>query len=742
MVSTTYRTGSWLGIVRNGSVIVLEGQTDPAIVHHLWDFLGRQPTIHGVLNEVTEKFGTGLTGLPDFAIVVQSDRLHAILRGDITLLARTGDAEDMVSGRDVTTWSERSLSLPETFVLTLAEPEAGESLLLPVGEAVVPLQLLSMDIEVPAGPSTHDGGQLASATIAPAAAPTAGNGDFAHDGISLHQGEGRETAIFAPADSRLDGDQTAGVQVGADRADAKEPAGQDLTGQDFAEQDLAGQDLAEQDLAEQDLADAKEPAGQNLAGQDFAGQQPGEEADDEEYAGFAMAAAAADAEWNAQLAPVGVSAGAETDLNLTIRPENADDEQADDEEQPVAADPVDLDPDNPESAEAAPEGLAVDGVAAEDLERDEAELHAREQDEQGQAEQPAHPAPHVSEAALETAEEGFTTNYDYLFGATIAKSVEDAAVRLDEDGQPVQPSADPVMPPLPPLPPVAGNSAGHPQDSGAPAAQDTAQHPEQPVGEQAVAAHGDGWEPAGLLIDSVPWGKTAAAAVPAPASADALESPASVSAPPANGSFAPTNERSSESNDPDHFEPAHFDPDHDGNTLMRSDVTDPQSQAAEEPLESRPPTGPMVLARMCPHGHANPPSRSQCSDCGASINSEPREVGRPRLGSMHISSGEVVELDHSLVIGRQPSVSRVMGGAMPRLVQVKSGNDDISRSHVEVRLDGWDVLLVDLKATNGTVLVREGQAPRRLSQGEEAILLNGDIAELGDGVSLLFDGLL
>ncbi|WP_233668200.1 hypothetical protein [Arthrobacter sedimenti] len=49
---------------------------------------------------------------------------------------------------------------------------------------------------------------------------------------------------------------------------------------------------------------------------------------------------------------------------------------------------------------------------------------------------------------------------------------------------------------------------------------------------------------------------------------------------------------------------------------------------------------------------------------------------------------------------------------------------------------------MDLKATNGTVLVREGQAPRRLGQGEEAILLNGDIAELGDGVTLLFDGLL
>ena len=37
------------------------------------------------------------------------------------------------------------------------------------------------------------------------------------------------------------------------------------------------------------------------------------------------------------------------------------------------------------------------------------------------------------------------------------------------------------------------------------------------------------------------------------------------------------------------------------------------------------------------------------------------------------------------------------------------------------------------------VLVREGQPPRRLAQGEMAILLDGDIAEVGDGVSLRFE---
>ena len=45
----------------------------------------------------------------------------------------------------------------------------------------------------------------------------------------------------------------------------------------------------------------------------------------------------------------------------------------------------------------------------------------------------------------------------------------------------------------------------------------------------------------------------------------------------------------------------------------------------------------------------------------------------------------------------------------------------------------------DLKATNGTVLERPGQSPRRLAQGEMTIVLDGDVADLGDGVSLRFE---
>lgn len=184
--------------------------------------------------------------------------------------------------------------------------------------------------------------------------------------------------------------------------------------------------------------------------------------------------------------------------------------------------------------------------------------------------------------------------------------------------------------------------------------------------------------------------------------------------------------------------------DHDGQTLMRSDLQNLSGVAAPAETRAEPPatTGPMVLARVCPQGHANPPTRSACSRCAAPLASDASEVKRPSLGKMRLSSGEVIELDRPVIVGRQPAASRVQGNVMPQLVQVRSVSGDISRSHLEVRLEGWHVILGDLKATNGTMLIREGQPPRRLGQGESMILLDGDIADLGDGVSLRFEDLL
>jgi pSer/pThr/pTyr-binding forkhead associated (FHA) protein len=73
---------------------------------------------------------------------------------------------------------------------------------------------------------------------------------------------------------------------------------------------------------------------------------------------------------------------------------------------------------------------------------------------------------------------------------------------------------------------------------------------------------------------------------------------------------------------------------------------------------------------------------------------------------------------------------------------VPSPQQDISRSHVEVRLEGWHVLVSDMSTTNGTTLLRSGQPPLRLHPGEAVMVVSRDVVDLGDGVTLTFEGIL
>jgi hypothetical protein len=311
------------------------------------------------------------------------------------------------------------------------------------------------------------------------------------------------------------------------------------------------------------------------------------------------------------------------------------------------------------------------------------------------------------EPALDAPEPEAADSYDHLWEQTVIRNIEDAAVREDpdDDGDPAreEPEAEPEPEPAPePAPAPAVALVPAPEPPAAP-------RPAVPTG----------------LIDSVPWhtgGNDSPPSSPPPSSPRKTTEPLppSVNLPPAAAAA-----------------------DHDGQTIMKGDLPaalpGPAGAAAGPRRDAEPGTGPLVLARVCPQGHANPSTYSQCGRCGVPLPGDGVQVRRPRLGRMRLSTGELIDLDHSLVVGRQPSVSRVQGAVMPKLVQVASPSGDISRSHVEVRLEGWHVMLCDLKATNGTVLIREGQPPRRLAQGEMAILLDGDIAEVGDGISLRFE---
>ena len=126
---------------------------------------------------------------------------------------------------------------------------------------------------------------------------------------------------------------------------------------------------------------------------------------------------------------------------------------------------------------------------------------------------------------------------------------------------------------------------------------------------------------------------------------------------------------------------------------------------------------------------------------GASVeSSSSASVSSRQVPTLIVSTGERYTLDRSAVVGLRPRAVRATG-TVPHLVVVASDNGHISRSHVEIRVEGADVLAVDLNATNGTRLLRLGADPVRLHPGESTLLVSGDRLDLGDGVVLSFEGI-
>ena len=107
----------------------------------------------------------------------------------------------------------------------------------------------------------------------------------------------------------------------------------------------------------------------------------------------------------------------------------------------------------------------------------------------------------------------------------------------------------------------------------------------------------------------------------------------------------------------------------------------------------------------------------------------------PAPARLVLSTGDAVALDRPVLLGRAPQVSRVASAQVPRLVTVPSPQQDISRTHAEVRMDGDDVVLTDLRSTNGVLVVRPHTAPQRLQPGEATVLQTGVLVDLGEGVT-------
>jgi hypothetical protein len=104
--------------------------------------------------------------------------------------------------------------------------------------------------------------------------------------------------------------------------------------------------------------------------------------------------------------------------------------------------------------------------------------------------------------------------------------------------------------------------------------------------------------------------------------------------------------------------------------------------------------------------------------------------------ALTFSTGERELLDATLIIGRAPSASKVSATSVPRLVIVGGPDQDISRNHVQVSVEGGTVLVTDLHSRNGTMVTLPGRPPQQLRGGQPTAVIDGAIVDLGSGVTM------
>jgi hypothetical protein len=121
--------------------------------------------------------------------------------------------------------------------------------------------------------------------------------------------------------------------------------------------------------------------------------------------------------------------------------------------------------------------------------------------------------------------------------------------------------------------------------------------------------------------------------------------------------------------------------------------------------------GPRTRGHLCARGHLNDPRSHFCVLCGIRMNERTGELvfgARPPLGLLVFDDGATYTVDAEYLVGRMPDVDeRVRNGSL-RSIVVEDRSGAVSRVHAEVRVDGWDVMLVDSRSRNGTHIAGPG----------------------------------
>ncbi len=149
-------------------------------------------------------------------------------------------------------------------------------------------------------------------------------------------------------------------------------------------------------------------------------------------------------------------------------------------------------------------------------------------------------------------------------------------------------------------------------------------------------------------------------------------------------------------------------------------------------------SGSTVAAVRCIDGHLNPLIANSCRVCAKLV--PPQEsiiVSRPPLGIVRMSTSDTIRLDHGIVFGRDPGSPDANRRDQPYFVML--ADKDISRRHLEVVLDGWDVLVVDLHSSNGSAITMPGGVPEVIPGGARRQLIPGTVVHLSDTISFVYE---
>jgi hypothetical protein len=166
--------------------------------------------------------------------------------------------------------------------------------------------------------------------------------------------------------------------------------------------------------------------------------------------------------------------------------------------------------------------------------------------------------------------------------------------------------------------------------------------------------------------------------------------------------------------------------------LLPDDDPTPTPEPLPESPEAMPAreaaSRPAVQGLACGVGHVNRIDAPYCSSCGRRLQGTVSLVSgpRPSLGTLIFDDGSAFGLDHGYVIGREPTIDPAVRDGTAHPLALDDPERAISRVHAEIRLDGWDTLVVDRGSANGTHVAVPGESSwQRLTPDMPVVLGDG-----------------